>query len=67
MFLDICVLRGPRFPGEKEKKDNGSEGAYKTRVQNFRVYLSKMAWIFGPVCGKHAKTTASHRNYLASV
>ena len=29
---------------------NGSAGAYKTRVQKLRVYLSKTAWPFGRFC-----------------
>ena len=57
---DICVfffgysdLKGSHVSGEKKKKQtekkivNGSPGAYGTRVQKFRVYLSKTAWTFG--------------------
>ena len=32
---------------------NGSIGARRTRVQNFRIYLSKTLWTFWPLCGKH--------------
>ena len=41
LFLgEIWVLRGPRMLGEKNFV-NDSAGAYKTRMQNFRVYLLK--------------------------
>ena len=65
MFLYISGylgLKGSHISCEKKKVVDGSAGAYKTRTQNFRVYLSKTAWTFGPVCGKRAKITAPHRN-----
>ena len=36
-------------------------------MQNFRVYFSRTAWIFGFLCGKCAKITTSPGNYLVSV
>ena len=50
-------LLGPNSFGGKEKKKNpprgqASEWTYRTRVQNFRVYFSRMAWTFGLLCGK---------------
>ena len=63
ILWDIWVKRDPIFPAKKQTIVNGSPEAYKTRVQKFRVYLSKTGWTFGPLCGKRAKITASHRNY----
>ena len=70
-LLEYLRLKESHISGEKKsKKDpfvNGSAGAYKTRVQNCRVYLSKTAWTCGRLCGKRAKIMAPHRNYLVSV
>ena len=54
---DICVLRDSKFSTKKKRKKRkkSSAGVYTTRVQNFRVYISKTAWTFGSLWGKRAK------------
>ena len=66
-FGYLVHMESHHISGEKKKIENGSAGAYKIRVQNDRIYLLKTARTFGPLCGKRAKITAPHRNYLVSV
>ena len=70
-FFGYLGLKGYHSSGEKKKGSldllTVRQGQIKTCVQNFRVYLPKTAWTFGPLCGKRAKITTSHRNYLVSV
>ena len=61
VFLGYLGLKGSHIPSGKNKKQKtpfvkGSEGAHYTRVQFFRVYLSKTARTFGLLSGKVQKS-----------
>ena len=66
-------LKGSHISDENKKEKytyslTVPQGHIKHVCKFFRVsYLSKTASALGPLCGKRAKITASHRNYLFSV
>ena len=61
VFLGHSGLKGSHISSEKKRKTKkplrkDSAGAHWTRVQNFRVYLSKAVWTFGLLCGEVQKS-----------
>ena len=72
-LLDFWLLRDHAFPSKRKEATpppfvDGSAGTYETRVCEISGQSpTKTASAFGPLCGKRAKITASHRNYLVSV
>ena len=62
VFLGVFGLRIPHFR-LKKKTWTVRQGHIKHVCLISGSYLSKTAWTFGPLCGKHAKIAASHRNY----
>ena len=52
MWTTLVQLLSAKLKEEEKNAGRASGWACRTRVQNFRVYLSKTAWAFGILCGK---------------